>query len=72
MTMIQVDYIFPFVVFFYGIIMVFVLENKFLSKLATERMPQQKMTMQSHKGLAWVCLFVGGLWSLQNVWLGTH
>jgi hypothetical protein len=27
-------------------------------------------TLRSHRQLAWVCLFVGGLWSLQNVWFG--
>ena len=61
------DYIFPFVVFFYGIVMVFVLENQSLQKLANERMPAMGATLRSHKNLAWVCLFVGGLWSLQNV-----
>jgi len=61
------DFIFPFIVFFYGILMVFVLENQTLQKLAEQRMPELGATLRSHKNLAWVCLFVGGLWSLQNV-----
>lgn len=52
--------------------MVFVLENKTLDKLAGEKMPEFKVTMQSHKSMAWISLFVGGLWSLQNLWFGTH
>ena len=72
MTWSQVDYIFPFIVLSYGILMVFVLENKTLDKLATEKMPEFKVTMQSHKSMAWISLFVGGLWSLQNLWFGTH
>ena len=62
------DYIFPFVVFCYGILMIFVTENSFLDKLANDRMPDMRATWRSHKSLSWVCLFVGGLWSLQNLW----
>lgn len=61
------DFIFPFVVFFYGIVMTFVLENQTLQKIAQSRMPDMAATLRSHKNLAWVCLFVGGLWSLQNI-----
>ena len=65
------DFIFPFVVFCYGILMIFVTENSFLDKLANDRMPDMRATWRSHKSLAWVCLFVGGLWSLQNLWLAS-
>jgi hypothetical protein len=61
------DFIFPFFVFSYGILMIFVLENKALDKLARERIPVLGATLRSHKGLAYACLFVGGLWSLQNL-----
>lgn len=67
MTWTQLDYFFPFFVFFYGSLMVFVLENKKLEKLAYERMPDYAPTLRSHRTLAWVCFFVGGLWSLQNL-----
>jgi hypothetical protein len=66
------DFFFPFLVFSYGILMAFVLESTALLKLAEERMPTMAATLRGHKNLAWVCLFVGGLWSLQNLWLGTH
>jgi hypothetical protein len=66
------DLIFPFLVFSYGILMIFVTENSFLDKLANERFPDMRATWRSHKSLSWVCLFVGGLWSLQNLWFGTH
>ena len=70
MTAHKLDFIFPFVVFFYGILMVFVLENEALDKLARTRLPTMSATLRSHKTLAWLCFFVGGLWSLQNLWLG--
>ena len=68
----NLDFLFPFLVLFYGMIMAVVLENKTLTKLAEERMPAMAATLRSHRNLAWVCLFVGGFWSLQNLWLGTH
>jgi hypothetical protein len=70
MTLESLDFFFPFIVFFYGILMVFVLENQTLDKLATERMPALAPTLRGHRQLAWICLFVGGLWSLQNIWFG--
>ena len=65
------DFFFPFLVFFYGIVMAFVLENKVLERLAQERLPALGATLRGHRSLAWVCLFVGGLWSLQNLWFNT-
>ncbi|MEZ0391641.1 MAG: hypothetical protein ACAH59_05465 [Pseudobdellovibrionaceae bacterium] len=61
------DFIFPFLVFSYGILIVFVLENKALDKLARSRLPDGGATLRSHKQLAYTCLFIGGLWSLQNL-----
>jgi hypothetical protein len=61
------DMIFPFLVFFYGIIMIFVIENKSLDKLARQRMPEVAATLRSHRGIAYTSLFVGGLWSVQNL-----
>lgn len=64
MNLILIDYIFPFVVFFYGLLVLIVLE-----------IPVQKIMkpsfhrLNAHKPLAWICFFVGGLWSLQNVLL---
>lgn len=61
------DYIFPYIVFSYGIVMIFVLENKALDKLSRQRLPVLGATLRSHRTLAYTCLFVGGLWSVQNL-----
>ncbi len=71
MTPEKLDFIFPFVVFFYGLLMVIVLENPYLVKIGQERMADQFQRLSRHKGLAWVCFFVGGLWAMQNVWHST-
>lgn len=67
MTIEFLDQIFPFLVFSYGILMIFVLENKALDRLARQRMPALGATLRSHRTLAYISLFTGGLWSLQNL-----
>jgi predicted acyltransferase len=67
MTIGFLDQIFPFFIFCYGILMIFVLENKALDRLARQRMPEWGATLRSHKPIAYLSLFVGGLWSLQNL-----
>ncbi|MCC2680255.1 MAG: hypothetical protein K0R29_2831 [Pseudobdellovibrio sp.] len=62
------DFYFPFIVFFYGLVMNFVLEIPALMELARKRMPSQYVTFQNHRKIAVLSLFVGGLWSLQNIW----
>jgi hypothetical protein len=65
------DYVFPFYVFFYGALITFVLHQPQLQRLAQERFPAElRQQMESHRALALLCLLVGGLWSLQNLWLG--
>lgn len=64
------DYYFPFLVFFYGLVILFVLEIPYLVSLAKKEMPNQLMAFERHKKIALVSVIVGGLWSLQNVWLG--
>ena len=68
MTPEKLDFIFPFVVFSYGLLLVLVLENPVLVRIGQERMGTAFQQLSRHKGLAWVCFFVGGLWSMQNVW----
>lgn len=68
MTPEKLDFIFPFVVFFYGLLMVAVLENPYLVRIGQERMGQAFQNLARHKSLGWVCFFVGGLWSAQNMW----
>ena len=64
------DFYFPFVVFFYGLVINFVLEIPHLVALAKKRMPSQYESFERHRKIAVLSLYVGGLWSLQNIWLG--
>ena len=70
MTYKELDFIFPFIVLAYGFIMTVSLNSNFLVKIANEKFPPQLVQqMNMHRGLGLVCLLVGGLWSLQNLWL---
>lgn len=64
----KLDFYFPFLVFFYGLVVSFVLEIPALVAKARKEMPSQYANMMSHQKLAWISLFFGGLWSLQNLW----
>lgn len=64
----KMDFYFPFVVFFYGLVVSFVLEIPTLVAIARKEMPSQYANLISHQKIAWVSLFVGGFWSLQNLW----
>ena len=69
-TIEKLDHLFPYICFFYGAVMTFVLNSPLLGKLADERMPPELIaTWRSHRGLAMICLCVGSLWVLQNIWL---
>lgn len=68
MTYHELDFLFPFIVFGYGAMMTFVLNNQALLKLAEEKFPAQLVQqMNAHRYLAVICLVVGSLWSLQNL-----
>lgn len=70
MTYQELDQIFPYFVFFYGLVVTMVLNMPELIKIGNERLPKEMMTQfQSHRLLALISLIVGGLWSLQNIWL---
>ncbi|HWU44749.1 MAG TPA: hypothetical protein VN132_14960 [Bdellovibrio sp.] len=71
MTPQKLDFIFPFVVFFYGLFMVFVLENPYLARLGQTRMAEAYAQLSRHKNFGWMCFFVGGLWVAQNIWYST-
>lgn len=69
MTWQEIDFIFPFIVFFYGTLMTLTLNLPQLVKLAEQRFPRQLIQqMNSHRTLGIICFYVGGLWSLQNIW----
>lgn len=63
------DFYFPFIVFFYGLVINFVLEVPQLVALAQKRMPTHYANFEKHRKIAVLSLYVGGLWSLQNIWL---
>jgi hypothetical protein len=64
------DRIFPFFVVGYGAVMTLVLHSRFFMELAETRLPAEiTQQIKAHRGLGLLCLIVGGLWSLQNIWL---
>ena len=75
----KIDYFFPFFVFFYGVFMVFVNEfaalQFFKTKAKQAHLSPEQMkflegllhTVAKHRSLAFVCFWVGGLWSLQSL-----
>ncbi len=67
-TVSTLDFYFPFLVFFYGLLMNFVLEVPYLTQLAKKEMPSQYATFEKHRKIAVFSLYAGGLWSLQNLW----
>lgn len=69
MTVQQLDFLFPFIVFFYGFFVVVVLETPALARLGREKMAIAYEGLSRRRGLAWISFFVGGLWSLQNLWI---
>jgi len=69
MTYQELDYIFPFIVLAYGATMTLVLNMPVLMRLADEKFPPSLVTqMNAHRGMGIICLLVGSLWSLQNIW----
>lgn len=70
MTPEKLDFIFPFVVFGYGMIMTLVLSTPALVELAERRLPPALyQQLKAHRALGLICLGVGALWTLQNLWL---
>lgn len=69
MSLKTLDFIFPFVVFFYGLLLLIVLESPFFQRLGILRMGEAYRQISGHRPLAWVSFFIGGLWSLQNLLL---
>ncbi len=65
----QLDHFFPYIVFIYGVVMTLVYHSKFLMSIAENKFPPGfYKQFQSHKLLGLICLMVGGVWSLQNLW----
>lgn len=70
MTPAALDAIFPYVCFSYGALMTFTLNVPALERIADEKLPENLAAQwKSHRVLAAICLCVGALWILQNLWL---
>lgn len=69
MTVKELDYFFPFIVFAYGVVITLLFQTGLVS-LGRGRIPEALLQqLQSNRLLGLVCLIVGGLWSLQNLLL---
>lgn len=63
----QLDFFFPFIVFLYGFLVVFVLEIPVLSRPRTAQGQMLLQHLEPKRKFAWICLCVGAAWSLQNL-----
>ncbi len=64
------DNAFPYICFTYGVVMTVALNLHVIEKLAHSKLsPDVVAQWRSHRGLAAICMGVGGLWILQNLWL---
>ncbi len=70
MTLEKLDFIFPFVIFGYGALMTMVWSRPDLIKLGQNQLLGEIWAqIRPKRFLGLLCLVVGGLWSLQNIWL---
>jgi len=70
MTPTELDLIFPYICFAYGALMTFALNVPSLARIADERLPAPLVAQwRGHRVLAMLCLMIGALWILQNLWL---
>jgi hypothetical protein len=68
MSIHELDFYFPFFVFLYGLMVSIPLNIPSLMDKAEEVFPKQLIDQfNAHRKLAMLCLYVGGLWSLQNI-----
>jgi hypothetical protein len=63
----QLDFFFPYLVFFYGFLLVFVLEVPLFTARKTASVTALLQHLEPKRKFAWVCLVVGAFWSLQNL-----
>jgi len=64
----DLDYYFPFFVCLYGIFILLVLYSPALVEVAEKNLPKSYLEQfLSRAWLGWVCLVVGGFWSIQHL-----
>lgn len=72
MDLMFLDWIFPFFVLGYGALVTLMLSFEPLVKRGSQVVPEAMWSqLMNHRILALICLVVGGLWSLQNIWFKT-
>ena len=70
MTPNALDALFPYVCFSYGAMMTVTLNVPALVRIADEKLsPELAAQWKAHRTFGAVCLFIGALWILQNLWL---
>jgi hypothetical protein len=66
----NLDQLFPYVCFSYGVLITFTLNVPALVRIADERIPLELLAqMRGHRVLAMASMWIGALWILQNLWL---
>lgn len=63
----RLDFLFPFLVFFYGFLLLSVLEIPTFSVRRTALTERLMQHLEPKRKFAWLCLGVGAFWSLQNL-----
>jgi hypothetical protein len=70
LTPAALDAIFPYICFAYGAFMTITLNVPTLVRIADERLPQHLANQwKAHRVFGAICLGVGALWILQNLWV---
>lgn len=67
MTLEKLDFFFPFFVFFYGFLLLLVQELPFVRALGDAKSQAMMQMLSKRSPLAWTCLLIGAVWSLQNL-----
>jgi hypothetical protein len=62
----NLDLYIPWISLVYGFTLLVFPEIPVVNKFAESKAPQFISVFESHRKIAMICLFVGGLWTLQN------
>ncbi len=69
MSIKELDYFFPFFVLGYGVLITLLFESGLIA-LGNGRIPEPMLQqLKGNRVLGLICLVVGLLWSLQNLWV---
>jgi hypothetical protein len=68
MTLQNLDFLTMWLAFSYGALLFFVLETPWMKKVE-RRYPESFLILRHHQPIAFFCLWFGGLWILQDIFL---